>query len=57
MFHSLAERVERSVPGAGPSAGSGDTRELKDLEFRLRAVEHRLQLLERQFDGWSEPAE
>lgn len=52
-FHSLVERVERSAP----SAGSGADRELKDMEFRLQAVEHRLELLERQFDGWSEPAE
>ncbi|NLT34641.1 MAG: hypothetical protein GXX83_01920 [Gaiellales bacterium] len=56
-FHALVGRVERTGPDVGSGSASGAARSLENMEFRLLAVEHRLDLLERQFNGWSEPSE
>lgn len=60
LIDRVAERSRteiHSLLGTGTASYAGGERAAVDLEFRLRAIEHRLDLLERQFDGWREPAE
>lgn len=47
---STLRRLDNSLQGTYRDLGLATHRELEDLDFRLRQVEHRLALLERQLD-------
>jgi len=48
---SVLKRADSSLQGAYKDMGLGTKRELEDLEFRIRQLEHRVRLLESAADG------
>ncbi|MFH1833556.1 MAG: hypothetical protein ABH877_00910 [bacterium] len=48
---SVLKRADSSLQGAYRDMGLVTKRELEDMDFRLRQVEHRVQLLEEAADG------
>jgi polyhydroxyalkanoate synthesis regulator phasin len=53
---SVLKKADSSLHGAYRDMGLATRRELEDLDFRLRQVEHRIRLLEETSDGNSPPA-
>lgn len=53
---SAAKKADSSLQGAYREMGLVTKREVEDLDFRLRQLEHRIQLLEAQADAGSAPA-
>lgn len=53
---AAAKRADSSLQGAYREIGLVTRREVEDIEFRLRQLEHRVQLLEAAEDAASSPA-
>ncbi len=51
--HSAVKKADSSLQGAFREMGLVNKRELEDIDFRLRQLEHRLQLLETAADSGS----
>ena len=53
--HTAMQRADSSMQGTYRSLGLATKRELEDVEFRIRQLEHRMQLLESGADGAKAP--
>ena len=53
--HIAMQRADSSMQGTYRSLGLATKRELEDVEFRIRQLEHRMQLLECGADGAKAP--